>query len=272
MGLFSKERARGQDVSPPVKMLITDHEKAERIFDEIKAADSTAQRQALVAQLDAELTRHTTIEERVLYPFVRSEVEGGPELIEEAEREHAEAKAVLERVATLDVSTEDFGKELTQLEKLVSHHVDEEEKELFPKLEESTGDEQLMRLRRDLETARGEESPSPQLPADSRRRAPVAASRTTPRAKSPSSRPRGRGGRTSKSGVWVQPHHTDDNRWQVRRETASRASRVFDTQSEAEDFGRQLARREKVELVVAGRDGEIRKKQSYGNDPVNIKG
>ena len=72
--------------------------------------------------------------------------------------------------------------------------------------------------------------------------------------------------------MWVQPHHVDDTRWQVRREHASRASRVFDTQHEAEQFGKGLAKRERVEFVLAGRDGHIRQKHSYGNDPSNIKG
>jgi len=75
-----------------------------------------------------------------------------------------------------------------------------------------------------------------------------------------------------KAAVWVQPHHVDDGRWQVRREDASRASRVFDTQSQAESYARQTAKRDKVELVIAGRDGEIRDRSSYGNDPRNVPG
>jgi len=35
---------------------------------------------------------------------------------------------------------------------------------------------------------------------------------------------------------------------------------VFDTQREAEQFGRQLAKRERTELVLAGRDGSVREK------------
>ena len=294
MVLFSNKPGRTEDVSEPVKLLITDHEKAERLFDEIKGADSVASRQALVAQLDAELTRHTTIEERVLYPFVRDNVEGGEQLAREAEQEHAEARSVLARVAALDVSTGEFDSALGQLEKLVSHHVDEEESDLFPRLEQSTGEDRLARLRADLEAARWEESPSPQLPTESGRSRTTSAStgsrsttsssgkRTTSSSggRSSSSRStssRSSGGRRSSSSsnrstVWVQPHHIDDSRWQVRREFASRASRVFDTQAEAKDFGRNLARRERVEFIVAGRDGAIREKHSYGNDPASVRG
>jgi hemerythrin superfamily protein len=280
MGLFSKPpAARRPDASPPVKLLVADHEKAERLFEEIESAESPSQRQTLVAQLDAELTRHTRIEERVLYPFARRAVQDGPGLIDEAEHEHAEAKAVLARVAALDVSTGEFTDLLTQLKKLVSHHVDEEESKLFPKLEQSAGPDDLERLRLELQSARFEESPSPQLPADVSRPAPTRPATTRKRTTTPpakarkTTRPaRGRKSSNNNGAVWVQPHHGDDSRWQVRRESATRASRVFDKQADAEKFGRDLARREKVEFVVAGRDGAIRKKQSYGNDPADVRG
>jgi hypothetical protein len=47
---------------------------------------------------------------------------------------------------------------------------------------------------------------------------------------------------------------------------------VHHTQSEAEQAGRDEAIRAQAELVVHGRDGQIERKNSYGNDPRNIKG
>ena len=44
------------------------------------------------------------------------------------------------------------------------------------------------------------------------------------------------------------------------------------TQAEAEKSGRDEAMRAHAELVVHGRDGRIERKNSYGNDPRNIKG
>ena len=78
--------------------------------------------------------------------------------------------------------------------------------------------------------------------------------------------------KTRRTAVWVQPHHIDDGRWQVRREHSERASRVFDHQDDAERFGRRLAQRERVEFVMAGRDGDVRVKDSYGTDPRRIAG
>jgi uncharacterized protein YdaT len=61
-------------------------------------------------------------------------------------------------------------------------------------------------------------------------------------------------------------------RWSVRRQGASRASGVFDTQQEAVDRARDIARREGSELYIHGRDGRIRERSTYGSDPFPPKG
>lgn len=64
--------------------------------------------------------------------------------------------------------------------------------------------------------------------------------------------------------VHVVPH---DGTWATRREGASRVSGTFQTQAEAAKAGRDTARRDQTEVVVHGRDGRIRERESYGNDP-----
>lgn len=63
---------------------------------------------------------------------------------------------------------------------------------------------------------------------------------------------------------WVTP--TDDGQWKVQREGAERASGVFDTQREADNRARDLARSSGGERITQGRDGRIRSKDSYGNE------
>ena len=239
--------SRAQRFSDPARLLVADHEKVEHLFDEIERAQTPDQRRGLVAQLDAELTRHTRAEEEVLYPFLRRHLPDGERLMNEAEHEHDEAKQALVDVVTYDPSTGDFQGALDKLKKLVSHHVEEEESEIFPKLQQSTDSDQLTELRGQLAAARTQFAPTPKLPSRSRNS-------------------------NSRPSVWVQPHHIHDDRWQVRRDNATRASRVFDTQRQAEEFGRRLARREKTEFILAGRDGAIQEKDSYGDDPRSIPG
>lgn len=55
--------------------------------------------------------------------------------------------------------------------------------------------------------------------------------------------------------------------WAVIRQGNDRASSVFPTQAQAAQAGRLVARREHVEFLLHGRDGQIRERDSYGNDP-----
>jgi len=60
--------------------------------------------------------------------------------------------------------------------------------------------------------------------------------------------------------------------WANKKGGAERASSVHDTKREAEATAREQSKREGSELVVHGKDGQIQRKDSHGNDPRNIKG
>ncbi len=59
----------------------------------------------------------------------------------------------------------------------------------------------------------------------------------------------------------------DGNGWATRREHADRASSTHNTQADAIERAREIARREQIEVVIHRPDGRIRDKDSYGNDP-----
>ena len=60
---------------------------------------------------------------------------------------------------------------------------------------------------------------------------------------------------------------TSDGKWGVRGEGNSRLTKKTNTQREAIDIARQIARNQQTEVVIHRRDGTIRDKDSYGNDP-----
>lgn len=250
---LTRKKSRMADVSDPAKLLIADHEKVERIFKALDDAESAAQRSSLAAQLIKELTDHTELEETLVYPFIRANVPDGPALIDDANHEHGEARQLMEKLDSAS-DGDGFAETVAALRKVVQHHIKDEEKRIFPKLASAVGEDRLGYLRGDLERAK--------FAVDDRSLPTSPAVRSSVGSSTGSSR--GRVTARNGAGVWVQPHHVKDGRWQVRREGATRASRVFDTQREATEFGRQLAAREKVELIIAGRDGEIRVKDSAG--------
>jgi hypothetical protein len=55
--------------------------------------------------------------------------------------------------------------------------------------------------------------------------------------------------------------------WAVLGEGNERASSIHKTQKQAIDSGRNMARKNKSELVIHRKNGQIRDSDSYGNDP-----
>ena len=63
----------------------------------------------------------------------------------------------------------------------------------------------------------------------------------------------------------------NDGKWSVRGAGNSRATSIHETQAEAIASAREIAINNRSEVVIHGRDGRIRDKDSYGNDPSSIR-
>lgn len=60
--------------------------------------------------------------------------------------------------------------------------------------------------------------------------------------------------------------------WGIRGEDNKKITQHFETQEEAIEKARAIAKNQKSELLIHGEDGEIRARDSYGNDPYPPKG
>jgi uncharacterized protein YdaT len=60
---------------------------------------------------------------------------------------------------------------------------------------------------------------------------------------------------------------TKDNKWGVKGEGNQRLTKKTDTQQDAINTAREIAKNQGVEVVIHRKDGTIRDKDSYGNDP-----
>lgn len=63
----------------------------------------------------------------------------------------------------------------------------------------------------------------------------------------------------------VTPH--TDGGWQVKSEVSNKATVRTSTQSQATSIAKSIAKNQQSELIIHGKDGRIRQKESYGNDP-----
>jgi hypothetical protein len=69
---------------------------------------------------------------------------------------------------------------------------------------------------------------------------------------------------------WTSPR--SEGGWSVRKAGAERAASIHDSQEDAWKEAKRLARGAGSEAILKGRDGQIRARNSYGNDPFPPKG
>ena len=55
--------------------------------------------------------------------------------------------------------------------------------------------------------------------------------------------------------------------WAVKGAGNQKATKIVRTQKQAIEVAKGIAKNQKSEVVIHGRDGKIRDKDSYGNDP-----
>jgi cytochrome oxidase Cu insertion factor (SCO1/SenC/PrrC family) len=63
--------------------------------------------------------------------------------------------------------------------------------------------------------------------------------------------------------IHVTPKGDD---WQVKKSEATKATRIFKTQTLALEKAREIAKKHESELFLHGKNGKIREKTSYGKD------
>jgi hemerythrin superfamily protein len=119
-----------------IAMLIEDHQKVQKMFKTFESTDDQQKRQELATEICNELTVHTQLEEQVLYPAAREALEE-TDLVDEAKVEHQVAKDLIEKIKQSRPHDEEYCALVTVLGEYVNHHIDEEQKELFPQLKKA---------------------------------------------------------------------------------------------------------------------------------------
>src|SRR3954452_8454403 len=122
-------------------LLESQHRKVEALFKKLQSRRSDTE--AVLEELANSLAAHMAIEQEMFYPRVK---EVDEDLINESYEEHAVAELALKRLIATSPDDEAFAARATVLEELIQHHVEEEEKELFPKIEKSLEEDVLAQL------------------------------------------------------------------------------------------------------------------------------
>lgn len=126
-------------------LLEQQHRKVKALFKKLENGRGDAG--ALLQELADDLSAHMAIEHELFYPAVIGLDEV---MVNESFEEHALGEIALKRLLAADPAEQGFKAKVTAVRELIEHHVQEEEEELFPKVEKAVDDDRLKALGKEM--------------------------------------------------------------------------------------------------------------------------
>ena len=156
-------------MNDPMRMLKADHREVAQLLDRLGDTDEGAERENLVSEVETKLGLHMELEESFVYSLIEEHV--GAEDREEADIEHGLVRETLTKLREM-VEQPGFGAVVEMLKGGITHHVEEEEREILPELKDAMGNAEWRELGDRLAEARlASGMPVPQPQAAKRRSA-----------------------------------------------------------------------------------------------------
>ena len=150
-----------------IVLLKNDHKEIRKVFRDFEAAGDSAlkRRGQLVDKMLELLTVHTYIENECMYPRTRELVPDLEDDVLESYEEHHVADVLCMELAAMSSDDERFVAKTTVLIENVTHHMEEEEKEWFPKVREALGRKQLQEIGAEMTELRKKAPRRPSQPS-----------------------------------------------------------------------------------------------------------
>ncbi|HEY5071849.1 MAG TPA: hemerythrin domain-containing protein [Caulobacteraceae bacterium] len=124
----ANRRRRARDPEA-IRLLKKDHREVEGMFDEYAQLENENEKLALFNKIALALKVHCQIEEEIFYPAERGEIE--EDLLDEALVEHAGAKGLIAQIEGMEPGDELYDAKIKVLGEYITHHVKEEEGDMF---------------------------------------------------------------------------------------------------------------------------------------------
>ena len=124
-----------------IVILKDDHQQVRKLFRDFQAAgeNATATKGKIAGQIIEELTVHTYLENEVMYPEVRKLLPDLEDNILESYEEHHVVDVLCMELYAMKPDAERFDAKMTVLIENVTHHMEEEEQDWFPKVRNGLG-------------------------------------------------------------------------------------------------------------------------------------
>lgn len=120
-------------------MLREDHQKVKKQFAQFNESMTTNERLDIVTAAIAALEVHAPLEEELIYPVWKEQVDE-QSLTDEALAEHHAVHVRIEALKKMDPEDERYNATFTVLSEHVTHHIKEEEGKMFPQAEKADVD------------------------------------------------------------------------------------------------------------------------------------
>jgi len=121
-----------------LSLLKSDHRKVEELFEEYENARRGDKKIKLVKTICQELLVHAELEETEFYPVIQQVLsKGDQDMVMEARVEHSSLRWLIQQLLDEEPESELYEAKVVVLKEYVMHHVQEEEKELFPKVKKT---------------------------------------------------------------------------------------------------------------------------------------
>ena len=150
-----------------IVVLKQDHKEIRSLFKQFEAAgeNATATKGKLVDKIIELLTVHTYIENEVMYTEVRKLLPDLEDDVLEYYEEHHVGDVLVVELSMMKPDDERFTAKTTVLIENVDHHIDEEEKDWFPKVREGLGRKVLQDLGAEMLAAKKKAPKKPSQPS-----------------------------------------------------------------------------------------------------------
>ncbi|MGH7833044.1 MAG: hemerythrin domain-containing protein [Candidatus Binatia bacterium] len=125
-----------------IEMLKQDHRKVEELFKQFEETEDDNIKEQICEMTIQELETHATLEEEIFYPAAQPHVDE-QELLDEAREEHHVVRLLLGELKKMSAGDERYDAKYKVLAESVKHHVEEEESELFPMVQDDLDAEAL---------------------------------------------------------------------------------------------------------------------------------
>lgn len=126
----------------PTTLLKQQHRKVITALKKMEKGKK-ALRIELLEEISNDLAAHMAIEQEIFYPAIR---EVDEDMIMESFEEHSIAELALKRLRATEPDSEAFRPRALALREILEHHIEEEEDDLFPRVEKKIDEDELSAL------------------------------------------------------------------------------------------------------------------------------